>query len=339
MFYYLFAFVIIILAIVMFLINKRETNFGVFILLFLLFIFLALRGDFFSDYIGYYSGFILIEKGYDVIVFADLFYYLNLIVISLNLDFQWVLIISGAITFFFMYLGLRNFKYSKYMFIILWVLTFQYVDIFNIVRQGISMSIFFYSFKFIKNKQLFLYIIFTLLATFFHYSSVIFVFAYFIGNSKLSFYKMCVIFIITYFITIFFSSNSEILETILGELWSSYYVTTFDFALITISEVILASFILFFSKRIIKNSEDKIIINFTFLFVLFRIVASDFFILHRFTKYFINFYIIGILMMVRLFRKSDKSRVYTIIVAGYFIWYFFWMIGYPEYRLIDYWFI
>ena len=136
-------------------------------------------------------------------------------------------------------------------------------------------------------------------------------------------------------------SNSNIVARIFSnEKVLEYYTGSFEFALITISEILIVVVILLFKDRLIMNSKDNMYINLTWLFALFRISAANFFILHRLSKYFIYFYIISLLMSTKLFKDR---RIKVIFIASIFLfyelWFYFYMRGYSTfhpYKIMDF---
>lgn len=296
-------------------------------------IILGFRGIFTVDSYVYEIGFRIINASETITYHYNFLYdWINRFTYLIGGNIHTVFFISSVITLYFVNKGVKNIEYDRYLYITLFLLTFQYFDLFNIVRQGISMSIFFYASKFIHEKNAKKYFWFSLLAILFHYSAIIMLPLYFIGRRKIPYSIMLSSLLLAYFGGGWLA-NSSLLERLFGSLWHESYIKQFDYALITVSEVIIAMVILFFKDRLISNEKDNMYINFTWLFALFRISAANLFILHRFSKYFIYFYIISLLMSTKLFKdRRIKLLVLTIVFLFYELWFFFYMRGYKTYH-------
>lgn len=145
----------------------------------------ALRYDVGTDYFSYLKDFIKISQ--DIQVRDEpLFYFLNVIIIRLNMNPQWIFIISAVLFCWFTYAAiLRDSPYPE-LSVFLLVGTTYYFASMNGVRQFIASAILLYALRFIEERKLKSYLLFVLLATGFHYSSLIYLPIYWAKNIKIT---------------------------------------------------------------------------------------------------------------------------------------------------------
>lgn len=169
--------------------SEHKRNFIIRIAIFLIIIFCGLRFFVGNDYSSYYKtyrsiltfnpdfakliwepGFYLLAKG------ATYFGEIGYVVLFFS---------STIITFYFIYSALRDQGSIKWG--IFFVITLGLMIMVNDqVRQGIALSIFLYSLKYLRDKELNKYLFCIVIATLFHYSSLILVFVYFLKYLKLN---------------------------------------------------------------------------------------------------------------------------------------------------------
>lgn len=137
-----------------------------------------LRWECGTDWYSYYNTF---TNNYSIEDFKNqsfelLFSYLNLVVKSISDDYTILLIVIASIIFPLKYSTL--WKYSPYPFISLLLYYLMYLcDIF-FVRETIALAIVFYSIRYIIERKLLLFFLLVGIASQFHLSSIIFIFAY-----------------------------------------------------------------------------------------------------------------------------------------------------------------
>ncbi|MBP1743627.1 MAG: hypothetical protein H6Q58_605 [Firmicutes bacterium] len=117
----------------------------------------------------------------------------NLILKTMGFGFQVVLILIAAFSLFFKYEAIR--KYSIYPFIslIIYFSSNFIIQDFGQIRQGLAIAMTLYSIGAIKDRKLFRFFAMMTIAVSFHYSAILFVPFYWLGNIKLSYRKMGII--------------------------------------------------------------------------------------------------------------------------------------------------
>lgn len=110
---------------------------------------------------------------------------INFIIFLLGLNVQFVFLISSLITFSLFYKGIKRNSSNVVLSIFLLLFCGFFIESLNIIRQYIAISIFFYSIRYIIEKNLLKYSVLIVLATSFHYSAIFLIFAYFLLNKNI----------------------------------------------------------------------------------------------------------------------------------------------------------
>ena len=184
------------LLIMFFLTNKYETTelplqrkvWLIFSFLFVVF-FCALRFYVGNDYARYVIGFYGIKQFYgaNVYFWEPTYFILNRIFLNCYAGYIYVFAFATLISFIFI------FKTLNYYNILKWGIFFTFtlgllIFLNNGIRQGVALSIFIYSIRFIENRKFIRYLLCILLAATFHFSAFILVFVYFVRYIRLSYY-------------------------------------------------------------------------------------------------------------------------------------------------------
>lgn len=281
---------------------KNKKFLHVFLSLIPLCIISAIRYDVGWDYLGTYTvGFKVIGYGYNIHYFTEepfnilvrIIYYFS------NAKNEWLFIICSLITFIFLSLGLKNNSKNIPVSILLILLSRYYFLSMNIVRQGISMAIFFYSIKYIKEKNLKKYILFILLASCFHMMSIIYLPFYFIcqydfskKNNIIKMMTLLFLGIISYAFILKFTK------------YGMYVGSKFDSNNFMIHEFLLSFSLLFCSLFVKKKSKDYEYRIFYNLTLVYFVLSSLSFILPTSDRICWLFYIHVIAFIPLLINKT-----------------------------------
>ncbi|EOU1983770.1 EpsG family protein, partial [Clostridium perfringens] len=111
--------------------------------------------------------------------------FLNRILGMLSKDTQVIFIVTSFIFIFCIYKAISDFKddISVGMSIFIF-LAIAYIPSFNVVRQYLAIGILMLSFKYIKDKKLIKFLTIVILASFFHYTALIFLPMYYLLNNN-----------------------------------------------------------------------------------------------------------------------------------------------------------
>lgn len=139
-----------------------------------LFLLSALRYGIGTDYFEYVNMFQNYFSHGIRATIEPIFYYLNKFILFLNLDVQWVFVICSAIYLYpIIYYVLKESESPKFSIYLLVAMTF-YLSSFNTIRQNIATSICLLSLMALKNNKYLTFIFCVLLASGFHYTSIVF---------------------------------------------------------------------------------------------------------------------------------------------------------------------
>ena len=188
------------------------------LLMFILFLVLTFRGENVgSDTIMYYNNDFNVDLEFSLtnkfeISFQTISYFIS----ELNLNPRWCLYLLSALTFVFLYLSAKRynklFGTSYVCFFYFFFLLGFYSLAFNISRQLLAVSILLYAYSFLfeNNIKKFYFIIYAILASSFHISSIIFIPLFFVN--KLDFTKIpfksvfSILFVLFTFVVLFKST-------------------------------------------------------------------------------------------------------------------------------------
>lgn len=196
---------------------------------------------------------------------------LNYMISIIFKDPQYIFIISSFIFIFCIYKLIseneKNINVGLSIFIFLIV---AYIPSFNTVRQYFAIGILMISFKYIKQKKLKTFILLVLIATSFHYTSIIFIIAYWIINKDIGIIKIILLSTIVFILFINYNNILRII-TILSPGFGKYsrYEATgiFQFNKTLIFFQLALIFLIILSSKFLKN-RNKFIYKTTYLYYI-----------------------------------------------------------------------
>ena len=187
------------------------------------------------------------------------YYILNRAVYFISDNYQFFLFIITAIIYFNLYFFLKNYSKHIRISLLLFILLGFFDNSLNLIRQLLGISIILYSYKYILSRNFIKFISIIILASFFHRTSLIFIFAYFLHKIPYKkniwkYYILCIV--IIYFV------SSFIFDFIKSTgLYSSYFSSS-DFGIQdSIKLAPLLNFVQYFSiilsSLLCLNRNDK----------------------------------------------------------------------------------
>ncbi|HDX9579062.1 EpsG family protein [Bacillus cytotoxicus] len=194
-----------------------------------------------------------------------------------GLNQQFMFFVYAAITYIFIFLSIKYFDdKGKYRHIImLLILQYFLFNGFNTVRQMVAVSIFFYSIRFIVDRNLLKYIIWIIIATFFHKSAIICLIFYFILNVSIK--KLSVILIVSpiFLLTDLSDKLLDFYISLTGNNWYEIYLTNYNSDVevsggkIVFVLYVFALILAITSNKVKLESNEKVIVN---LFIWYIII-------------------------------------------------------------------
>lgn len=179
MFFYLIHFFLFSIFSYIYSITKEQYSKFLFktICFLILFIPSALRYNIGYDYKNYVEIFNQIGNGVKINQETG-WLIINKIILYFHLDVQWIFVIASFFTIYYIFkTPKKDFFVTTLLFYCLW-----YLDSYNIVRQGLSMSICWYSYLLYTDNKKGKSYLYAFIAILFHLSSVIFLIFLFIAN-------------------------------------------------------------------------------------------------------------------------------------------------------------
>lgn len=177
-------FYIILIALIFLLINIKgryaplSFNVAYFIIIFIS----IFRFDVGYDYPAYYNTFYptSLFGGFEEIDIFEPFSRQLIILSRLLGSPYWIMALFGILTYFFVYITIKDWKYRGYALLI--YVCFLWLPSTDIIRQSLAISIILYAYKYVIQKKFIKYLIFVLLAIMFHTSALIGIAIYLIYN-------------------------------------------------------------------------------------------------------------------------------------------------------------
>lgn len=224
---------------------------------------------------------------------------------------------------------------NVYISVILYLIVNFYFSYMNIMRQALAISILLLGFEFLKEKKYVKYLLFVLIASFFHSSAILAVIFIFLRKFKFNrkFLITCCLITIVSFIFgeeffIFLSKISPRLADYSNSSFTTenYFGSLLDF-LVYALVFIFGIVILLKNDRCVFDDKDNkmnILIGIMGVATIFYVLVMKVIIFNRFTHYFSIFMIIWLPNCIMRI-KNTKNRFYiTTILTVFFILY--WLI-------------
>jgi hypothetical protein len=273
------------------------------------------------------------------------FFMLSTLIKSLGFDVQCLFVVMQLLISFFLWKTLKYFTdYKLLALLIYFSLLFFHLDM-NLMRQALAVSIFFYSLKYIAQKNLIKYILFIFFGFLFHWSIIIFLPLYFFINKRystvlLSLLVVCfVLFYILHLKTgnliynlsdLFFGKNSNITYKVSYYTSNSLFSINRIFSVGSILNIVIIIFTLTFRKKleiVMPNFNlflNLMIIQLFFYFVLYEYIEFS----GRLRFYTLIAYILILPYFIKVFNPLvDRIIVYFVIVLYCFSYANIYLIG------------
>jgi hypothetical protein len=248
----------------------------------------------------------------------------------------------------FLWKTLKYFTENKLLALLIYFsLLFFHLDM-NLMRQALAVSIFFYSLKYIIQKNFFKYILFILLGFLFHWSIIIFLPLYFFINKRFSttlLSSLVVCFVLFYVLQVktgnliynlsdmVFGENSNITDKV------SYYTSNSLFSIKRIFSVgSILNIAIILLTLIFRKKLENVMPNFNLFLNLMILQLFFYFVLYEYIEFSgrLRFYtLIAYIMILPYFIKvfkslADRIIIYFIIVLYCFSYSYIYLIGKSE---------
>ena len=275
-------------------------------------------GKDYSNYVDYFKGIqsaAFLEPGYDL---------LNLSISNLGLDVSFVFLIMAILSSIFIFKSFDNNNDIKTLPTSLLIVVFGFLFLSNGVRQGLAVSIFFFAYRFIKNRQFLYYICCIAFACLFHYSAILLIPIYFFTTKSYPIWLYLSVFTVS-LLSIFLFNSSFLMKLNFISYINRYEnnslltETTLSAGNILILLFNLFAFIFSLYKRTYK--ANPIIFNLFFIYIILTNTQMAVALLTRLSIYFLWFSYAWLPIMYYQY-KNFMPRISSIFVRNLIILYY-----------------
>ncbi|MFW6008878.1 MAG: EpsG family protein [archaeon] len=298
--------------------------------LFLLIIMVGFRYNVGADYNSYVNYFenLNVNNPFDYSKFEPAYTFINYIIKQNGWGVEIVFLVSAFITLFFVYKTLNSYSKIYSFSLFLFLVDGGYSNICNLVRQGVAISLFFFSVKYIIEKKFYIYVFLIVIASLFHYSALFLIPVYFIADYNFSrkiyffIYFISLLFLFTNIIYYLADFISPFLFDYGRYLESEYFtrVTQVDTGLGFLFHNIVGIILIFFKNKIVKKDDKNIyFFNLYFISLCTNLIFYRVYILLRMVKYFTWFKFLVLDKFILCFNKNSRKIVLFLIFILYYI--------------------
>lgn len=316
---------------------KDKGKFLLFLSLVPLFILYAFRGNVGIDHYGYLdifntAGYTSLDSLYNLSNQNNIepfFLLINSIVYKLGLDINAVYIICAFLTFFFYYKATIYYDSHRNYLIISIILFYSQVFFSGLdaVRQIVAVSIFFYSTKYIHQRRIFKFIVWTLIASLFHSSAVLLIPTYFILTRKINPWLYIIVSLLILFLSRVFDPSViyELTENLMPK-YDRYserdlgYTNTVGLAYII---HLITCILIVFRQGEERNNKYTIVINMYLIFTALFPIASTLLTTKRLMYYFLIGITLGLPYGIRGMKNFELRRYRKALLLVYALLYLF----------------
>lgn len=254
------------------------------------------------------------------------FFLINQILYDISSNPQIMFLGIALITNILMVYGILRYSTKFELSMYLYITTFCYYSTFNGMRQWLASAILFVGFKYIKERDLFKYLICVFIAYTFHNSALVMIPMYFIVNRRFESKETLIIVAIFVFSYIFFNGFLETLFTFLqGTKYEHYQegieawqegagmIRVVVYVVPLIATIILKKYM---NERSTKDLD--ILLNLCLMSVLFMLLGTRHVFFVRMNLFFDIYYVLLLPRLTDLEDKNLNRFMYYSIVMFYF---------------------
>lgn len=290
-----------------------------------------------ADYLSYARIFDHISHGYFDKGLEQGFIWLIQLIQFFTSDYVWMFIIVSFITIYLVFLVIRKESKNPILSVYLYITAGLFFASFNGMRQFLSVSIMFYSIRYIKERNLFKFILCMIPAILFHYSSIFYLFLYFLYGKK---YKNRTLLMILITFLLFKPIIVKILLFVVSiTKYSGYVGGVFDVDNKSIIQIfvnlLLLVFALFYNRKNIKEDKDYsfyLMLHLIYTILTFYIGTVP--LISR-LRWGVGLPLILFIPEILNREKNRKTRfIFTVIIVLLYFAYFYYTIGVLNYNLV-----
>lgn len=316
--------------------NNKLRPFIILLVFLGLFIIPAIRYEVGTDYVGtYQKTYYQILNNYEQIRIDFGFFLLNKIIIALQGNYKWVFSITSFIIAYFSIKSIDEQSQIKKLSLIIYICGTFFFFAMNGVRQAISLSIFYYSLKYIEKKDFKKYLLLNVIGTSFHTSAIIFIPMYFLLDKNIGKKKMLISILIVAIISplILPYINNMLINTKYGVYINNVgFEALGKFNLASIINAIIFICYLYFTDA--ENNKNRLYLNIHFIgvivsiFLLYIPLANRLFISFKYVEF------LSVANLVKNNKIIKNKRILEFIVVIFYIMYFVYSVYINNYNSV-----
>lgn len=310
-------------------------NFFLFVIFIFIFVLIAYRGDFSSDYINYERHFMLASN----MSWSDLFtggfriggtggvevgfYILMKLIGCFSADPIWLFIIVALLTVMPIYKSIKEESEIRWLSLLLYVVFGSFITSFNVMRAIFAYSLLFSKRQYLYERKYISYLLVILLASMFHLSSIIMIAVILLDAIKLKNERYLLFIIPSSFLVFIFSERLILLGDRL--LYNNFFTSIYQHGIREVSfgnivAPLLLGVMVFLGTFLVKEKDRRydLWLKISALWVFFRILMINFIEMRRFAD-MMSFYMILYFpyMINKLpFDKTTKSIIKSIFAMA-----------------------
>lgn len=271
--------------------------------------------------------------GWDYQSYMNLFYYVNwgdlypeitfialaVILRDFGFNYQALFVLYSMLLFFFLYIAIKNYTKSSRIFLFALILFFLTPILFwnslSVIRQSVSVMIFFWASKYIISRELIKYLLAIAFASLWHLSALPLIFCYWICHRKFTI-KKHILFVISMLFFYKFNIFQAILISLIDYLgtYSNYLNDVsagFSSGFTAIFSLLLYVLILMFKKN--DDLEGNMFLNMYALSIMCIIIFNFSGAIYRMRMYFEIFYTILLPSTIVVINQRYRTKIFYLL--------------------------
>lgn len=309
--------------------KSSESKFFQILPIICLFLVSAMRYNVGTDYSGTYTEvYYLVLNGFKHIRMDIGFLWLYKFIVFFELHLQWLFVITSFIVNIYIYKSIMEQSKDKTLSYYIYICSTFYFFSMNGIRQSITMALFYYSLKYIKQKNMWKYFFINIIGSLFHQAALIFLPVYFLVNYR---FKKKSTYIIILILT--FACSSIIMPILISLLKNTKYNLYFmhnnynalsSFNLSSILNLII--FIIYIWCLDFKNIDEKDGYNYMichFIGAELTVFLTSIPLTLRIFESFRFIDYLSIPYLINTYGKKYKSLILWIVYGFYFAYFIY----------------
>lgn len=234
---------------------------------------------------------------------------------------NWLFVVMAAISIYYLYKGIKESSKKPLVSIFIYFNIFYIGYIFNAMRQGFAMSIFLYSLKYFKAKDLKKIIILSIIASTIHSSGLYILLAYVLKYVKIE--KKLYPYIVGVGVILCLFNPFEFIITnipipVIREKFMVYSQYSENIGLVSIAQRLIILVLLIINNDKFEDEEDRSILNiYIWGWILYCILSFDGVITTRVNMFF---RVLEVILLPNLINKIDDIKMKKLIYVFIVLW-------------------